>query len=110
MVPSVVILDVLYTIALLTDKHSLSQALHPWSKLWIRALGSTAIAFPGYEKLLCISVVFEQPEIFQQVTKKKKKLLLEATIDSDDEMVTTGGKKFSEGVKDSIISMKPPCS
>ncbi|KAA8915046.1 hypothetical protein FN846DRAFT_6280 [Sphaerosporella brunnea] len=100
-VPSDVNVVLLHAIALLADMYDLSQALLPWSDNWIRKLQPTFLTSPGYEKWLCISSVFNVPQMFAQV---RYKLLLVATVDDEGEMVTPEGNRFSEGVRDSIIT------
>lgn len=102
-VPTKVTVDMLYKIAILSDRYNVAGVFVSWVKTWVDRYDDFT-AEPGYERWLAISYVFRLGNVFTEVTKK---LVMNSSLDKQSGLVTVGKyDAFKSGVMpDSVVSM-----
>lgn len=95
----------LHAVAMLADKYDMVTAILPWARLWLSPWKSYSIddiqyQQKGYEKMLAVSWIFEEEQIFRKATHK---LVLETLLDDEGRMVTREGEFVDEGIPDQVL-------
>lgn len=102
-VPTEVTVDMLYKIAILSDRYNVAGVFVSWVKTWTDRYDDFTTE-PGYERWLAISYVFRLGSVFTEVTKK---LVMNSSLDKQSGLVTVGKyDAFKSGVMpDNVVGM-----
>lgn len=102
-VPTEVTVDMLYKIAILSDRYNVAGVFVSWVKTWTDRYDDFTTE-PGYERWLAISYVFRLGSVFTEVTKK---LVMNSSLDKQSGLVTAGKyDAFKSGVMpDNVVGM-----
>lgn len=102
-VPTELTVDMLYKIAILSDRYNVAGVFVSWVKTWVDRYDDFTTE-PGYERWLAISYVFRLGNVFTEVTKK---LVMNSSLDKKSGLVTVGKyDAFKSGVMpDNVVGM-----